>query len=255
MKYFFLIFTYTFLYSCTGKAQIDSIKTENKTNNILSDIENFQLEHQNKSNSISKGTVDNGSLINGCFLPFEGKNFRYFDKQSYLMSRCFMHCEIVDIIQNSMNKLEQTVPERTFILMEASNEHGDKISPHRTHQNGTSIDLMIPLKKDDKPYTILDSLGTSHYFLHFNNNAQYSEDTSISIDFEALAKEILAIIETSKKSNWKISKVILKVEYVSLLMNTKYAQELKNIYFAKKLEAIINDLHDDHIHIDFERKN
>jgi penicillin-insensitive murein endopeptidase len=244
------------VFSCKSQTDTSKIKTKKAEKTIVdsNEIIEFQTKHQLKQQSKSIGTVSNGKLENGCYLPYKGNNYKYFAKNSYLMGRCFINCAINSILVSTFKELETTLPNRTFYLMEASNEKGGKISPHRTHQNGTSIDLMIPLLKENQPYTKLDSIGVEHYLLNFNDKGEYKEDTSIKIDFETLALEILTIEKNARLNNWKISKVILKTEYQKFIFSTKYSDQLKTskIYFTKKLEKVINDLHDDHIHIDFE---
>lgn len=245
--------------SCsTQKKENNLSETQNKSEVVKDEISLFQANHADPTEkSISIGKVNEGKIINACLLPFFGENFSFFSKESYLAKRAFIHCDIKNILISSFTLLKNEIPNRRFYIMEASNEKGGKISPHRTHQNGTSIDLMIPLKKNDMPYTGLDTIGIDHYLLQFNNQGEYSEDISIQIDFDALAQEILSIQTTAVKNDWKINKVILKTELQSLLFKSKYKNELMDsgIYFTKKLENIINDLHDDHIHIDFKKIN
>ena len=245
--------------SCSAQKKENNLsETENKSEVVKDEISLFQEKHNDPTKkSISIGKVNEGKIINACLLPFTGENFSYFSKESYLAKRAFIHCEIKKILITSFILLKEQIPDRRFYIMEASKEEGGKISPHRTHQNGTSIDLMVPLKKDNIPYIELDTIGIDHYLLQFTNKGEYSENYSIQIDFDALAQEILAIQTTAVKNGWKIDKVILKTELQSLLFKSKYKNELMDsgIYFTKKLENIINDLHDDHIHIDFKKTN
>ncbi len=244
------------VYSCKSQNDTTALQTKKKEKTLIenNEIIEFQSKHQLKQESKSIGTVSNGKLENGCYLPFEGENYKYFAENSYLMGRCFINCAINSFLISTFKDLESSIPNRTFYLMEASNEKGGKISPHRTHQNGTSIDLMVPLMKENTPYTKLDTIGIEHYLLNFNEKGEYIEDTAIKIDFETLALEILTIEKNASLHNWKISKIILKTEYQKFIFSTKYSDQLKssNIYFTQKLEPAINQLHDDHIHIDFE---
>ena len=64
--------------------------------------------------------------------------------------------------------MESYSPTRKYLLMECSNKHGGKIFPHRTHQNGLSVDLSMPFIQNSKPYYGFDTLGGPHYFLDFN---------------------------------------------------------------------------------------
>lgn len=257
MKSITLISILILVTSCKSQTDTTVLRTkklEEKTILENKEIVEFQSKHQIHQISKSIGTVSNGKLENGCYLPFKGVNYKYFAKNSYLLGRCFINCSINSILVSTFKDLETSKPNRTFYLMEASNEKGGNISPHRTHQNGTSIDLMIPLIKNNEPYTLLDTLGVEHYLLNFNEKGEYVDDTSIKIDFETLALEIVTIEKNARLNNWKILKVILKTEYQKFIFSTKYSDQLKTskIYFTQKLEKVINDLHDDHIHIDFE---
>lgn len=232
------------------------------TKNQIETEENEILVFQNRFidtnlESISKGTVGNGSLVNSRLFPFEGKNFFYFDSSSYLEGRAFLNHKLLDVILKSYSDLELKIPKRQFGIMECSSQHGGKMSPHITHQNGLSVDFMTPLKAHDSIYSDLDKIGLAHYFLDFNNEGKYVMDNTIEIDFDAMAIHILSLNKNAALKGMKISKVILKTELLNDLFSTKYGQELKNsgIYFAQKLNTAINSLHDDHYHIDFTIKN
>jgi len=205
--------------------------------------------------SQSAGTVSNGKLINGKLMPYRGENFSYFDQESYLNSRAFVNGKVKLAVLETYSALQKEFPGRKFVIMECSNKHGGPIFPHRTHQNGLSIDFMVPLLKDGKPYYGLDSLGASHYGLDFDAEGKYTEDKSISIDFELAARHMLLLEKELRRQGLKIGKVILKLELKDELFATASGKELKKlgIYFAQNLDVLINSLHDDHYHIDFEK--
>jgi len=151
--------------------------------------------------------------------------------------------------------MESIAQHRHFFLMELSNKEGGKIFPHRTHQNGLSVDFMMPMLKNDVPYIGLDTLGADHYWLSFNDQGEYSEDKTIVVDFELIAEHILQLEKNARINGLKISKVIIKVEYKDELFAGKAGQKLKNsgIYVVQNLSKLINDIHDDHYHIDFKK--
>ncbi|MCR6637865.1 MAG: penicillin-insensitive murein endopeptidase [Sporocytophaga sp.] len=211
----------------------------------------------NKENSIpstSTGTVSGGALINGKLFPFQGANYQYFDTSSYINNRAFLNDKIRTAVISSYKQLEKEIPDRKFFIMECSNKNGGKIFPHRTHQNGLSIDFMMPLIKGNKAFYDLDTIGAGHYWLDFDNEGKYSEDKSISIDFDLVARQILSLETQARNNGYKIQKVIIKTEYKNLIFATPYGKKLKqsNIYFVNSLTSLINSLHDDHFHIDFE---
>lgn len=239
--------------SCQSQSQIPNAATKPP---VKSDtIEMFYAA--NKGNDLpskSVGSVSNGSLINGKLLPFSGTNFRYFDTTSYLNKRAFVNDKLLKTIISCYNECEHVFPGHSFCLMECSNEKGGKIAPHHTHQNGLSIDFMTPLLKEGKPYYALDSLGAEHYLLEFDAEGKNSENKSIQIDFETVAHHLWILEQEARKNGLKISKVIWKLELKDELFATEYGKKLKsqNIYFAQNLTPIINSLHDDHYHVDFE---
>lgn len=259
-------FTYLFLLgfpllSCNSqvternKETIEQIKTLELNQDSLSVCDFYQKNQGNNLESKELGSVSNGSLENGKLIPFYGKNYTYFDINSYLGSRAFTSNVTRDIILDSYKQLAINLPSRHFYLMELSNEHGGKIYPHRTHQNGLSADFMMPMLKSGTDYYGLDTLGVDHYWLKFNDNGEYMEDTSVKVDFNVIAQHILILNEKAKTYGYKISKVIIKVEYKDELFATEYGQKLKSsgIYIVKNLTPLINDIHDDHYHVDFEK--
>lgn len=212
---------------------------------------------QNKGNdkpSIISGSVDKGKIENAKLLPFSGANFHYFDTASYLAGRAFTSDKVLNTMLNSYKLLETQVPGRAFCVMECSNQHGGKLYPHRTHQNGLSVDFMMPLVKNQVPFYGFDSIGQSHYLLDFNDQGQYKADTSVSTDFELAARHILLLHEEAKKQGLKVSKIIIKIELKDDLFKGEQGQKLKasGIYIVQNLTPLVNSVHDDHYHIDFD---
>lgn len=242
--------TLLFTFICS-LAYCQLVKQPLKPNNK---IDQFIKNHPNNSQeSASLGSVSNGSLKNGKLVPFYGSNYSYFDETSYLSGRAFLNSKVLTTVLNGYNELSIQKPGRLFKIMECSHEHGGKLWPHRTHQNGLSVDFMMPKLKNNAPYYRLDSIGTNHYWLTFNDKGQYEKDTSITIDFELIAQHILILQKEAKKSNLKISKVIIKVEMKNELFRGPFGQRLKEsgIYIVTSLSPTVNALHDEHYHIDF----
>lgn len=217
-------------------------------------IDDYYAQNKgNKEESVSSGSVSDGSLTNGKLFPFSGANYQYFDTLSYINGRAFLHNRILASVLETYDSLAVRQPGRQFRVMECANQHGGELYPHRTHQNGLSVDFMMPLIKDGAPYYELDDLGKEHYFLHFNNNGEYAEDTEVSIDFNLVALHLLLLDQQARLHGYRITKVIINTHLKDELFNTPFGQELKssNIYVVQRLSRLINALHDDHYHVDF----
>lgn len=204
--------------------------------------------------SKSKGEVNNGSLENGRRFPKKGKNFKYFSSLSFAcFNRAWVHSEVLDITLEAYEEMYEQFPDKKFLLMECSKKEGGKMWPHRTHQNGTSIDFGVPLVKKGKPYHFNHHYGIFHYLMSFDEQGNYSLNKNVSIDFETMGKHILALEKAAKKRKMYIKKVILKINLKDDFYKTESGKLVKSkgIYFAKVLPKTIDNLHDDHYHIDF----
>lgn len=222
--------------------------------NVDTIIQNYtQVKADTEYESVSVGTVGNGVLKNGKLMPYKGVNFMYFDRDSYLEGRAFLHGDVRAAVLSSYDSLNRVLPNRYFGIMECSNETGGELFPHKTHQNGLSIDFMMPLIKDGKPFYGLDTLGAKHYTLNFDDKGRYTRDTKVEIDFNLVARHILLLDFYAKKVGMNVAKVIIKIELKEALFATPYGQILKesDIYVVNGLSPLINALHDDHFHIDF----
>ena len=206
------------------------------------------------NNSKSIGVPGKGSMTNGKMIPYSGENFHYFSKMSYLNGRAFVNHNLKALVLESYQDLFVQFPEQEFGIMECSKKSGGKISGHRTHQNGLSIDFMTPVMKEGEPYYGLDYLGAAHYMLAFNNDGKLIAEPSLEIDFEMMGQHILALHKKAKKHNLRIKKIILKKELKDDFYKTKSgaAVKKKGIYITMNLPPRINESHDDHYHIDFQ---
>jgi penicillin-insensitive murein endopeptidase len=236
-----------------------SINTESyslhKRNTIIpANIQEYIAAHAHPEyKSKSDGKVSSGTLKYGYLLPYVGDNFWYFDADSYLGGRAFTNNLVYSSIIDSYATLKEK-SNRIWCLMEASNQKGGKMAPHITHQNGLSIDFMMPLMKDQKPFYDFDDKGKLHYLMSFDDQGISADDSNVSIDFDAVGSHILALEKAARNNGLKIKKVIIKIEFKDELYASKYGKDLEEsgIYFVKGLSNLVNALHDDHYHIDFE---
>jgi penicillin-insensitive murein endopeptidase len=256
MKYFLVILFSAFFISAT----IYTVKIKN-TEPGDPPVSNAQLikefYEKNKGDSLPSkihGTEGAGTLDHAKLFPFSGTNFRYFDTASYLAGHAFMSDKMLQTLLASYQELETAVPGHLFTCMESGLQNGGHIDGHRTHQCGTSVDLMMPLMKDGQSYYKLDTIGGWHYSLEFDDRGRWTNDSTVVIDFNLLGTQILSLDKQARKLGWHVKKVILKLElkdefYASLAGKKVRA---KGIYLAMNLPPEVNKQHDDHFHVDFE---
>jgi penicillin-insensitive murein DD-endopeptidase len=208
---------------------------------------------EDNKRSVSEGTVGNGKLINGHRIPFKGNNYEYFSSFSYnILNRGYVNGVVKDAVLNTYKECESFCPDMKFIIMECSHKTGGRIKPHRTHQNGLSIDFGTPLLKDGKqnfPQSVANLYG---YNMDFTKEGQMENDQEVHIDFELMAKHLFILNQEVGRKGLKIEKVIFKTALHEKLFSTEYGKKIKGkIYFARKLTPLLNKIHDDHYHVDF----
>jgi penicillin-insensitive murein endopeptidase len=257
LRPFFLICSCALiLTACSAQEEPTQSSVETKsTQKPTNPVDSLMKLYANTSvKSQSLGTVSNGSLKNSALFPFSGPNFRYFDTSSYLSKRAFLNASVLKSVLECYKTLETSLNGRIFGVMECSHEHGGKLTPHRTHQNGLSIDFMTPLLFNGQLNHDLDTLGAAHYFMQFDDRGYYTVDPRYRIDFETMAQHIYTLYQIAKANGHPIEKVIWKLELQDELLATKYGKLLlkENVNFTKHFKPLINNLHDDHYHIDFQ---
>jgi penicillin-insensitive murein endopeptidase len=185
-------------------------------------------------------------------------NARYFSPISYyLLGDCFVNSKLEKVLRNSYMECETTCSGKYFSIMECSRKLGGKMLIHRTHQNGLSIDFMVPKLKEAGQKKLYDRLGLFHYLLDFDMEGRLNINKKVAIDFETMGKHIIALDNAARNNGLMISKVIFMLELKDEFFKTDAGKEIKKrgIYFARSLPQKVNKMHDDHYHVDFKLLN
>ncbi len=214
-----------------------------------------ELIYKNSGESTSLGSVRNGKLKNGWLVPFEGNNFQYFSRFSYYILNCgYVNDKIHHTIMDAYAACEASCAEQKFWLMECSRKQGGRMVLHWTHQNGTSVDFMVPTKRGTKRDVLSDHFGLFHYLLSYNANGQFTLNPKTEIDFVTMGTHILALDDACRKNGLRIRKILFNTNMLDELFNTPAGREIqeREIFIPRRLNDFINRLHDDHYHVDFE---
>ncbi|MDA8792182.1 penicillin-insensitive murein endopeptidase [Bacteriovoracaceae bacterium] len=193
------------------------------------------------------GSTKKGSLKNGVKLPRRGKNFKSYSWIAGIVGRTYVHSAVKEIMIDAYAELARTHPDIVYKYAETGFEEGGRFKPHKTHQNGLSVDHMVPVKKNDKsvhlPTNAFNKLG---YAIEFNLEGKYKD---YHLDYEALGALIKEIHRQAVAKGYEIWRVIFDPRMSPNLFKTSHGKYLKkNIRFSKNKSWV---RHDEHIHIDF----
>ena len=194
------------------------------------------------------GTVSRGRLEDGVKLPSEGPNFTTYSSLGAAAGRTYVHSKVAAIIVSAYAALAKDQPSNTYVYGETGWSSGGRIRPHRTHQNGLSVDFFVPVrntagKSVPLPTSVANKLG---YDIEFNANARYKEYT---IDFEAIAEHLYQLQVAAKANGAGIALVIFDTAFLPKLFATTRGDFLqKELPFMKGKPWV---RHDEHYHVDF----
>ncbi len=194
------------------------------------------------------GRPGKGRLDNGVRLPLQGANFSAYSPVAVAAGRTFMHATAAAIVVDAYARLHASAPTTRYVYGETGLQSGGRFNPHRTHQNGLSIDFFVP---------VLDAAGASvalptqwqarfGYDIEFDGDARYKQ---FRIDFAALAEHLFQLAAAARAHSAGINKVILDTQYLPMLFATKRGPWLKkNLRFMMETPWV---RHDEHYHVDF----
>jgi len=217
--------------------------------NLLYIILMFILASQSHAqDSQCFGSSSNGYLLDGVQLPVNGKNFVSYNSIGVFLGRTYLHSQVVEIVIDAYDRLAISAHDNVYKYGETGFEKGGRFKPHKTHQNGLSVDFMVPVENGQGqsvyfPTTIFNKFG---YDVDFNNLGNFE---SYHIDFKAMAAHIKALDISAKQKGYGIKRIIFDPKLQARLSDTADGDYLvKNIVFSKKRSWV---RHDEHYHVDF----
>lgn len=203
---------------------------------------------ENKIPSQSKGKVYRGSLQQGKRMPYQGANFTGYSFLGYLGGRTFVHSDVRKVVLEAYAEMEQIAPQQHFVLMETGRRFGGRFSPHRTHQNGLSVDFMTPMLQAGEPYVSSQVYNLWGYHRTFDAQGNIT-DTEIRIDYGVMAQHLRVLHRVAQKHGLRIQKVIFDPVLQAHLFSHPEGKGLKALLpFTRNRVAF---RHDDHYHVDF----
>ncbi len=207
--------------------------------------------------SRSVGTTRSGSLVNGKRLPTSGPNFRAYGRLPVAVGRNFLHGRVRNVVLSAYAALEESRPGVTFVYAECSLwPSGGRLRPHRNHQNGLSVDFIVPVKTDSSPTILKTHIANKYgYGIHVDTNG-WCETQQCRIDFDVIAAHLHGLADAANAEGLSISRVVFAPDLQPHLFATEQGRSLRSkLTFSKKPSWV---RHDEHYHLDFDnpdRKN
>jgi penicillin-insensitive murein endopeptidase len=199
------------------------------------------------------GSVNDGAITGAVRMDADGPNFTAYSYKEGVRSRFFIDPRVRTIMLEAFTELSITAPQSAkFVIAELGLEHGGKMKPHVSHQNGTSVDLLFPVKtrSDATPIQFTsNALNGSGYKEHFDSVYAKSADGLRVVDFELLGEYLFQLSQSAKKHGHSIGRVVLIKEFQWKLFDTKHGGSLQRGIRWLDDPA---DRHDQHVHVDFD---
>jgi len=194
------------------------------------------------------GTTSAGRLEHAVQLPDEGNNYVGYSSIARLAGRTYVHSKVRDIVVDAYSDLEVMQPQKLYKYAETGFEEGGKFKPHKTHQNGLSVDFMTPVvtKAGESVHLPTHPFNKFGYNIEFDDKGKYD---NLRIDYIALAAHIVSLHKAAKAQGHDLWRVIFDPKLQPHLFETKYGKYLKkNVQFSKRRSWV---RHDEHYHVDF----
>ena len=199
--------------------------------------------------SICYGSTKQGRIEHAVKLPTSGPNFVSYSHLAGTLGRTYVHSKVRDIIIAAYKGLEVTLPDKRFKYAETGFKTGGKFKPHKTHQNGLSVDFMVPVinEKGESVHLSTHAFNRYGYDIEFDGKGRLDK---LTIDYEALAAHIVALDKQAKAHSVKLWRVLFDPKLQPLLLDTKHGDYIKkNITLPNKRSWV---RHDEHYHVDFD---
>lgn len=193
------------------------------------------------------GNPAHGRIERAVALPTRGKNFSPYTEMGARLGRTFVHTTVRDILMDAYRDLEVRQPGVEFIYGETGLRNGGPMQPHRTHQAGTSVDFMVPVRdQNGLPATLPSSAANRFgYDLEFDSEGRWG---TLQIDFDAIATHLHRLDRRARERGARIARVIFDPALSRQLHRTPAWPQIKSLPFMKATPWV---RHDEHYHVDF----
>ncbi len=194
------------------------------------------------------GTVANGRIEHSVALPTSGPNFSPYSHAAVSLGRTHVHSAVATVITQAYAELARQAPDVRYVYGETGWPSGGRFKPHKTHQNGLSVDFFMPVRDKDGasvplPTGVGDRFG---YDIEFDAEARWG---MYRIDFPAAAEHLYQLHRAATSRGLGIELVIFDTAYLPRLFATPRGAYLQQ--HLKFMQGKPWVRHDEHYHVDF----
>ncbi len=210
-----------------------------------------RLSHAGTLNSTCYGSTKKGRLENGVMLPSAGKNFTSYGYIPTLLGRSYVHSTVKKVVIESYKNLAKIHPGYIYKYAESGFERGGLFKPHKTHQNGLSIDFMVPVFNNNKKsvYFPSNALNRYGYDVNFDSNGK---NQNYEIDFDALGAHLVELNKAALNNGISLWRVLFAPDLQKKLYAGQYGRYIKKHILIPNKKSWVR--HDEHYHVDFRIK-
>ena len=194
------------------------------------------------------GTPAHGRLEGGVTLPRSGANFSAYGTIPVVAGRTHMHEAVRDAVSGAYGLLETMAPGVHFVYGESGWAHGGPFKPHKTHQNGLSVDLMVPVRDETGASVPLPTHAFNRYGYDIEFDGHGRTD-DLRIDFDALGTLILALDQAARARGITVQRVIFAPDLQAQLYRSRHGKQVRQRVAIPTQRSWVR--HDEHIHVDF----
>lgn len=173
-----------------------------------------------------------------------GEGWRSYCVPCVWANRTFGRVPVIESLEAALTTASAAHAGTTFLYGEIGFPSGEEFPPHRTHREGLSVDILVPLEGGVIP---------AHAFNRFGYDVEFDaagHGPAGRIHFAALATLIDALRAEAEARGGRVRRVIFAPDLQPFLFGTEAGRGLAARVAFNSAEAWVR--HDDHIHVDFD---
>lgn len=194
--------------------------------------------------SRSSGRPGRGSIAHAKPIPPWGAGFVTYSVLGSALGRQYVHDDVRATLVDAFGALAERGAPRV-VVGETGWPRGGRFRPHRTHQNGMSVDLFVPLAEGRVSCWAWNRLC---YGLEFDERGAGAAG---QVDFAGLATMLAEIERAARAHDLRLARTILAPEYVALVEASARGAELPRRVRRSFMRRPAWVRHDEHVHLDF----